>query len=227
MAKRFGCEYLVRAFDDIGGIVQKVKEIKWLFEVDTFVGRGLSGALVVPHVARACGKQWAIVRKNDDGSHSSSTIEGDIGNKWLFVDDLVCTGSTFKSTFDEIKLLASWSRCRGLYLYRDDIERVFYENLYGCTYAEPPAAYPAEKMGMLSGIPARYDTAKSLTAMEAAERFPIDIERASRIAMEFMNATAMGFSYAQPSAEAMKIIQMPLDTAVQEKTDADPEFLHD
>lgn len=62
-------------------------------DYDTMIGMGLSGALVVPRLARALGKKWAIVRK-EDGAHSKNKIEGEIGNKWIFVDDQVDSGRT-------------------------------------------------------------------------------------------------------------------------------------
>src|SRR5690242_12227601 len=56
-------------------------------QVDTLVGSGLSGTLVVPSLARACDVPfWAIVRK-EKTTHTSRLVEGAIGDRWLFVDD--------------------------------------------------------------------------------------------------------------------------------------------
>lgn len=61
---------------------------------DTLIGTGLSGALVIPGLARELDKFWAIVRKPTDQSHSDKVIEGEIGALWLFVDDFTATGAT-------------------------------------------------------------------------------------------------------------------------------------
>ena len=71
-------------------------------DVDTIVGRGLSGALVVPHIARELGLHWAIVRKQGDGSHSHEMFEGTIGKAWVFVDDLISSGKTLIATVEVV-----------------------------------------------------------------------------------------------------------------------------
>ena len=70
---------------------------------DTLVGTGLSGTVVVPALALAMGKNFAIVRKEDDGSHhGGGQIVGTIGNRWLFVDDLVSSGRTRQYVIDKV-----------------------------------------------------------------------------------------------------------------------------
>ncbi|MGH3956443.1 MAG: phosphoribosyltransferase [Mycobacterium sp.] len=71
-------------------------------ECDTLVGTGLSGALVVPQMARELGKEWLIVRKPNEGTHSSRPVEGYLGRRWLFVDDGIQSGKTFRRVFDTI-----------------------------------------------------------------------------------------------------------------------------
>jgi orotate phosphoribosyltransferase len=64
-------------------------------DFDTMVGMGLSGALVVPVLARALGKHWVIVRKEGVKSHSTfSRLAGELGQRWIFVDDFVGVGGT-------------------------------------------------------------------------------------------------------------------------------------
>lgn len=86
--------YLSAAFvDDFGPYAEHAtKQLKDV-DYDTMIGTGLSGALVVPRLARALGKYWAIVRK-EDGSHSTNKVEGKIGQSWIFVDDVVDSGDT-------------------------------------------------------------------------------------------------------------------------------------
>ena len=82
---------------------------------DTIVGTGLSGSLVVPHLGRAFGLHWAIVRKND-GSHSSSQIEGNIGQRWIFVDDFIYSGKTLNRVQSVVTVYCT-ARYVGTYEY--------------------------------------------------------------------------------------------------------------
>lgn len=61
---------------------------------DSMVGQGLSGALVVPILARHFKVPFAIVRKPDESRHSDYSVEGMVGEHWLFVDDFIDSGST-------------------------------------------------------------------------------------------------------------------------------------
>jgi orotate phosphoribosyltransferase len=70
---------------------------------DTIVGTGLSGALVVPTLARATESYFAIVRKPTDSSHSNAPFEGTIGDRWVFVDDFISTGATLVRVVNTIK----------------------------------------------------------------------------------------------------------------------------
>lgn len=63
-------------------------------EINTLVGVGLSGGLVVPTLARTLGMDWLVVRKDNDGSHSVEPSYGVLGDRWLFVDDCVASGRT-------------------------------------------------------------------------------------------------------------------------------------
>ena len=102
--------YLESALADLDAIIPYIKEGLANFaefdECDTLVGRGLSGALVVPYVARALGLRWAIARKEGDGSHSSECIEGMIGRRWVFVDDLISSGNTLTKTIISVNVTA-------------------------------------------------------------------------------------------------------------------------
>lgn len=95
--------YLHRAFEDIDGIIRDAEKALEGVDYDTMVGTGLSGSLVIPTLARALGKYWCIVRK-DEQNHSNRRIEGQIGHKWVFVDDIIDTGKTrerVKSAMEE------------------------------------------------------------------------------------------------------------------------------
>jgi hypoxanthine phosphoribosyltransferase len=82
------------------------------------VGTGLSGALVVPYLGRALSKYWLIVRKNGDSSHSNFWAEGELGARWLFVDDQVETGKTRQHVREVIDKIAATSEV-GNYVRRN------------------------------------------------------------------------------------------------------------
>lgn len=95
--------YMDVAFGDPGALTRRFDhELPSLPEFDTLVGTGLSGTLVVPLLARHAGKFWAIVRKEGDGSHSSNKIEGRLGTRYLFVDDVISTGTTKNFVIDSV-----------------------------------------------------------------------------------------------------------------------------
>lgn len=101
--------YFEKAFGDIDEIAGKMREELKEVKFDTMVGTGLSGTLVVPTLARAFGTYWAIVRK-ENSPHANGLIEGEIGQKWLFVDDFICSGATLERVRDVIKRTLATNR---------------------------------------------------------------------------------------------------------------------
>jgi hypothetical protein len=98
---------------DLSDMVTLVKE-SLPEEVDTIVGTGLSGTLVVPHLGRALGLHWGIMRKSSEGSHASEMYEGTMGRRWALVDDFVSSGDTVKrvlaNCFKEFGERTDWGR---------------------------------------------------------------------------------------------------------------------
>ena len=94
--------YMDEAFDDPDKITARVRNLLKGVKYDTLVGTGLSGTLVVPHVARTLGKHWLIVRKPNDGTHSWHRAEGELGKRWVFLDDFVDTGATRDRVIDVV-----------------------------------------------------------------------------------------------------------------------------
>lgn len=96
-------------------------------DYDTLVGTGLSGALVIPPLAEALGKKWLVVRKPEDGSHASYPAEGQLGRRWIFVDDLISSGKTKRRVLDAVATIVAdgwrngeWETAYvGDYLYND------------------------------------------------------------------------------------------------------------
>ena len=102
------------------------------------VGRGLSGAMVVPALAARMGLEWAMVRKADR-SHSKLKVEisgmpAD-GARIVIVDDLICSGNTVKEIIKQMKSYTRPWSCEflGGALYEDrsndDVEGVWFMGL--------------------------------------------------------------------------------------------------
>jgi adenine/guanine phosphoribosyltransferase-like PRPP-binding protein len=93
-------------------------------EYDTIVGTGLSGAVIVPQLARILNKYALIVRKPNDGSHSLLPAEGKLGQRWLFVDDFIFTGTTRTRVINAVTELAAKRDYKteyvGAYLYEEE-----------------------------------------------------------------------------------------------------------
>lgn len=71
-------------------------------EFDTIAFRGISGALVAPEVAQYLQKHLLLVRKGEN-RHSSYEVEGNLRTqKYVIVDDIVCSGDTIDAIRREI-----------------------------------------------------------------------------------------------------------------------------
>lgn len=101
--------YLDRAISKLRGI-----------EFDTIVFSGMSGAIFAPLLADRLGKEIALVRKESDSNHSCMSVEGyaDI-RKYVFVDDLICSGDTFRRCQEKIQKFAPSAICVASYQYRE------------------------------------------------------------------------------------------------------------
>lgn len=124
--------YLETALRDLDQVVCHMRELMDAIPTfDTLVGRGLSGALIVPFVARALDKHWLIVRKGNDGSHSGELAEGTLGHQWLFMDDLIGSGSTLLATIKGVRQLCYsvgyTTELVGAYTYAPPIVRTYTE----------------------------------------------------------------------------------------------------
>lgn len=88
-------DYLEKAFA-VTRILEEIPMVVPLYEIDAFVGTGLSGTLVVPVLAHVYHKRFGIVRKEGEANHSSHTVESNMQqtDRWLFVDDCICSGKT-------------------------------------------------------------------------------------------------------------------------------------
>lgn len=89
--------YFDSAFDKrekvIGKALSILKHCKDDFDV--IVCRGYSGMMIAPTLAFCLKKKLFIVRKSNEKSHSAKTYIGDLGPRYLMVDDFISSGETF------------------------------------------------------------------------------------------------------------------------------------
>lgn len=111
--------YMQNAFKTMEQLRREAEPVLSGEKFDTMVGTGLSGALVVPRLAEAFGVHWLIVRKPGDGSHSNHQAEGTLGRRWIFVDDFVSTGNTWKRVMASMAGIDPSAAYAGTYSYRD------------------------------------------------------------------------------------------------------------
>jgi len=78
--------------------------------IDTLVGIGLSGALVVPKLAEAVGANWLIIRKEGEITHGTQMGVGVLGERWLFVDDFIATGKSFRMVYKQVNAIQDQGR---------------------------------------------------------------------------------------------------------------------
>lgn len=101
-----GYSYLPGAFDSTKMLVdnfRKAVHANGRVRFDTLIGTGLSGALVVPILARALRKHYMIIRKPGDDSHAGGQHEGILGERFIFVDDFISTGTTMRRVLRQVQ----------------------------------------------------------------------------------------------------------------------------
>ena len=102
-------------------IEQAISEIKKTqISFDTIACCGISGLLVVPQIAEKLHKNTIVIRKANDKSYSPFHYEGVMPNKYLIIDDLICSGKTVKHILSTIKDDCSIAECLGIYCFLKD-----------------------------------------------------------------------------------------------------------
>lgn len=80
---------------------------------------GLSGILVGVALADHTKREFAIVRKPNEETHSSYSVEGYILDEYVIVDDFMDGGETVKRILEKMSDRTLQSVCRGILLYND------------------------------------------------------------------------------------------------------------
>lgn len=119
--------YFAEAFRDPYGIADDLREKTQGIEYGSLVGIGLSGSVMIPVLALLLDKPFAILRKPGVPCHTNATYEGTIMKDWLFVDDFISSGETFRNALriidDQCARYARWGanpfkpHCVGSYEY--------------------------------------------------------------------------------------------------------------
>lgn len=91
-------------------------------DFDTIVCMGISGLIFSSPLAMAMDKHLLVVRKDVDSSHGKFIAEGHLGRRWLFVDDFISGGTTFKNVNNAIEMI-----CEGKWYSDSNIYRPHFE----------------------------------------------------------------------------------------------------
>lgn len=87
--------------------IQMAYAAQKVLKFDTLVVTGVSGTVMGGVVAHALGVDLLVVRKEDDNStHSWNRMEGSLGSRWAFLDDLVDSGATRRRVVAKVREFA-------------------------------------------------------------------------------------------------------------------------
>lgn len=119
---RFNTYYMDSALFDLASVIETAQKRLADVDFDTLVGTGFSGGIVIPSLALAMEKKFVLIRKEtDDSHHGKGRLLGQLGAKWVFVDDFVSSGKTRKRVIEKINDTAATSEvsteCVGQYMY--------------------------------------------------------------------------------------------------------------
>jgi len=101
--------YMDQALDpaSLQQIVAEAKTELADVDFDTIVGTGFSGSVVIPAVAMALGKDFLLIRKEDDQSHHGGGLPvGTLGKRWIFLDDFISSGATWRRVHRKVAAFA-------------------------------------------------------------------------------------------------------------------------
>jgi adenine/guanine phosphoribosyltransferase-like PRPP-binding protein len=106
---------------DHESLISRWKESVGRTKIDTVVGTGVSGTIAAVRLAKEFGLYYLIIRKPGVSTHSSQPAEGNLGKNWVFVDDLVSSGSTIQRVWDAMNSITAsgfQTKFKGAFLYQ-------------------------------------------------------------------------------------------------------------
>lgn len=121
---RFNTWYMDDAVFKLGEVIEEAQKRLDGVDFDTIVGTGFSGGIVIPSLALAMGKKFVLIRKEtDDSHHGKGRLCGDLGQRWIFVDDFVSSGRTLRRVIGKVGQACAEERVSttmvGRYMYQN------------------------------------------------------------------------------------------------------------
>lgn len=99
--------YMDTALFDLKSVIETAQKRLAGVDFDTLVGTGFSGGVVIPALALAMGKKFVLIRKEtDDSHHGRGQLLGELGERWIFVDDFVSSGRTRSRVIEKVEEVA-------------------------------------------------------------------------------------------------------------------------
>lgn len=93
--QKFSTGYMDKALFNLEKVLRRAKRDLKDVDFDTLVGTGFSSGVVIPALALRMGKKFTLIRKdNDDSHHGSGKFLGEMGDRWIFIDDFISSGRT-------------------------------------------------------------------------------------------------------------------------------------
>lgn len=118
MATTFRTLYFDSAVLDLHQVIENAIDQLDGVDFDTLVGTGFSGGIVVPALALSMGKKFVLIRKEgDDSHHGGGRLVGELGARWIFVDDFVDSGRTRTRVINKIHDASKSTTLVGQYMY--------------------------------------------------------------------------------------------------------------
>lgn len=119
---KFNTYYMDEALFNLPEVIETAQKKLADVDFDTLVGTGFSGGIVIPSLALAMGKKFVLIRKEtDDSHHGGGLLVGQLGERWIFVDDFISSGHTRKRVMKKIADAARLDHVRtemvGQYMY--------------------------------------------------------------------------------------------------------------
>lgn len=120
---QFRTYYMDSALFNLPKVIETAQDRLKDVDFDTMVGTGFSGGVVIPALALAMGKKFVLIRKEtDDSHHGRGQLLGQLGSRWIFVDDFVSSGRTRERVINKITNAAeehsAVTEMVGQYMYR-------------------------------------------------------------------------------------------------------------
>lgn len=104
MSAKFNTYYMDHALFDLPEVIKDAVKRLAGVDFDTMVGTGFSGGVVIPALSLAMGKKFVLIRKeSDDSHHGRGRLLGELGERWIFVDDFVSSGKTRQRVIEKVQ----------------------------------------------------------------------------------------------------------------------------